>query len=96
MVPEAWLEIGLSDLVTFLKALMDHDKHWAFGILEALMRVGVERFRFGCFGPAKLTLTIDQHQSIKEIITTFGTCSVYLVRATLFREDGEMVGSRWQ
>ena len=42
MVPEAWLEIGLSDLVTFLKALMDHDKHWAFGILEALMRVGVE------------------------------------------------------
>jgi hypothetical protein len=42
--------------------------YWVFGILEALMRVGVERFRFGCFGPAKLTLTIDQHQSIKEII----------------------------
>lgn len=30
--------------------------YWVFGILEALMRVGVERFRFGCFGPAKLTL----------------------------------------
>jgi hypothetical protein len=35
--------------------------YWVFGILEALMRVGIERFRFGCFGPAKLTLTIDQH-----------------------------------
>jgi len=70
--------------------------YWVFGILEALMRVGVERFRFGCFGPAKLTLAIDQHRSIKEIINAFGTSLVYLVIVTPFHEDGEMIGSRWQ
>ena len=57
------------------------------------MRVGVERFRFG---PAMLTLTIDQHRSIKEIINAFSTYSVYPVKATPFHEDGEMIGSRWQ
>lgn len=65
-------------------------------MIEALMRVGGERFRFGCFGPAKLTLAIDQHRSIKEIINAFGTSLVYPVIVTPFHEDGEMIGSRWQ
>jgi hypothetical protein len=69
---------------------------WIFKILEALMRVGVERFRFDRFGPAKLTLTIDQHRSIKEITNALGTYSVYLVRATPFHEDGETIRSGWQ
>ena len=67
-----------------------------FGILEALVRVGVERFRFDRFGSAKLPLTIDQHRSIKEIINEFGIYSVYLVRVTPFHGDGEMIGGRWQ
>lgn len=35
MVPEAWLEIGLGDLVTLPKALMDHDKLLGFRDLRS-------------------------------------------------------------